>query len=180
MQDNRKKRQTALAHPTLNRSWTLADQDRACREGWAIFEASRGGITLLEIERNDVNDPPFENAPHFEFDEDARAHVYKQACKGSRFHRRALRIHQEGRRAWRIENGIENADDEDLEYSSSSWIEEVLVLLARDRYSPAERARCAQALATLHGIIKKHSKPKNEDWICAELEDYIHYELMDD
>lgn len=79
----------APAHPDFEDLWTNADQGRACSEGWAIFEAHG----YLEIERNDVNDPPYEDAPYHESDDAAIEHVRARAAQGSELHGRALVIH---------------------------------------------------------------------------------------
>jgi hypothetical protein len=83
-------REAVLVHPEFEDRWTLADADEADQEGWNIYEAQG----ILEIERNDVNDPPDEDAPHFEYDDDAVDHVRTGAQTGSALHMRALAIHE--------------------------------------------------------------------------------------
>lgn len=75
--------------------WTAADDDAAAAEGWGIFEADGRGV--LEIERIDCNDPPHEDAPTFEYDDDAIEHVRIRALQGSELHARALAIHRKYR-----------------------------------------------------------------------------------
>lgn len=76
-------------HPDFPDDWAPKDEDIAGREGWAMVE-SRGG---LEIQRCDVNDLPYQNAPHFKYDDDAQEHVRQRAMQGSDLHQRALAIH---------------------------------------------------------------------------------------
>ena len=83
-------REAVLVHPEFEDRWTLADADEADQEGWNIYEAKG----ILEIERNDVNDPPNEDAPHFEYDDHAVDHVRAGAQTGSALHVRALAIHE--------------------------------------------------------------------------------------
>lgn len=91
--------------------WTDQDADRADAEGWNLYEY-RGG---LEIQRNDENDPPHEDAPRFEDDEHALKWVRSQAQRGSEMHSRALAIHQ--KYAAQIAEQIERARGE-LEHAA--------------------------------------------------------------
>lgn len=59
--------------------WTMRENNRALREGWAIFESNEG----LRLERDDED-------PKFGGDGAAWRHVRKHARKGSTLHRRAL------------------------------------------------------------------------------------------
>ena len=79
-----------LAHPDFPDEWTLADCDAACAEGWSIYKAHGA----LEIERNDVNDPPHENAPEWDSDDAAIEFIKAKASEGSERHQRALAIHE--------------------------------------------------------------------------------------
>lgn len=87
-----------LAHPEFpDDQWSVFDQNRACAEGWAIYEAVRDEETVLEIEKNDVNDPPHEDAPTYGSDVAAVRNVAKKARAGSWRHQRALAIHRKYR-----------------------------------------------------------------------------------
>lgn len=94
----RVRKDNQLAHPEFpDAQWSVFDQHRACAEGWAIFEAVRDEGTVLEIEKNDTNDPPYEDAPTYSSDEAAVRHVAKKARAGSRRHQRAMAIHRKHR-----------------------------------------------------------------------------------
>jgi len=83
--------ETALLHPHFPEDrWTIADAHAADAEGWNIFEAHG----YLEIERNDVNHPPYQDAPHWNSDDDAIDFVKAKAAEGSERHQRALAIHE--------------------------------------------------------------------------------------
>ncbi len=165
------------AHPGLDDRWTVRDQARACREGWAIYEAARYGITVLEIERNDVNDPPYEDAPQFKSDEEAIAHVRRRAREGSRLHRRALELHRRWRRRWRVQ--FSQSDDEDGP-AEQGWFDPVFALLASDACSSEVRARCAEAFETILDAARMLAKTDQDRESCGMLEDYIVNELGDD
>jgi len=94
----RVRKEIQLAHPDFpHDQWSVFDQHRACAEGWAIYEAVREEATVLEIEKNDINDPPHEGAPTHSSDEAAVRHVAKTARAGSRRHQRAMAIHRKHR-----------------------------------------------------------------------------------
>lgn len=69
----------------LAERWTNRYSGKACEEGWGIF--SRGGeFGPFEIERDD-------EMGVFEFDDDALAHVVREAERGSQWHYEALVVH---------------------------------------------------------------------------------------
>lgn len=79
----------SLAHPDFpDDIFSTSDQEGACAEGWAIFEAHG----YLEIEKDD--NPESDDVPEFESDDAAIAHVEARAAAGSTLHHRALVIHR--------------------------------------------------------------------------------------
>lgn len=92
MTKNTKQKQANVFAPEYPDQWTATDADAANAEGWDIFEVDGRGV--LEIERNDCNDPPHENAPTWESDDAAIEHVRVRALQGSELHARALAIHR--------------------------------------------------------------------------------------
>lgn len=60
--------------------WTRADQARALKEGWALFNMD---TTSPSIQKDD-------EAGKFSSDWDARLHVIRRGAQGSEFHRKAL------------------------------------------------------------------------------------------
>lgn len=62
------------------------DEDRACAEGWGLFDTTDGyGAPRYEIHRED-------ESPTFGDDLEARAFVLNSAMDGSQFHRDALAV----------------------------------------------------------------------------------------
>jgi hypothetical protein len=92
MTKRKTKTEPNLFAPEYPDQWTAADANAADAEGWNIYEAT--GYGVLEIERNQCNDPPHEDAPTYEYDDDATEHVRIRAAHGSELHARALAIHR--------------------------------------------------------------------------------------
>ena len=156
------------------------EEDRANSEGWNILQAPWEGIEVYEIECNDTNAPPHENAQEFESDWAAIAYVAQQARRGSAFHRKALRIHRNWRRFWRAI--ASEPDFEGLEAPpgpTNEWFDFILTLLASAECSEAQRRKCAAAFETIRKVASKLARTELDKEACEMLNEYLIGELAD-
>lgn len=165
---------------SLEFTWSRKEEDRADSEGWNIFHASRDGIEVYEIERNDTNDPPHEKAPYFQWDEDAVAHVAREARRGSAFHRKALRVHRAWRRFWRRDAAMPDSGAQSAPPGlAAEWLDPILVLLASDECSEVQRKKCAAAFESIRQVVGKLARTDAEKRACEMLREYLMSELGD-
>jgi len=70
-------------------AWSDADQERACRAGWGVFNFDTSGGRLRELSRPEIQ--RIDDAGVFASDEEAVEHVRKQAARSATA-RRALKV----------------------------------------------------------------------------------------
>ncbi len=142
-------------------TWTDKDAKRAAKEGWAIFEAHHVtcSTSVFEIERIDSPEDP--EVKVFRSDTQAIQHIIRKAAAGSSLHLRALKIHREGLRSWRMmvaqSTAVGYTKPKDYFGPTDYWLGIILLLLASDAVSEQDIRKCAKAFTVIQSVVEKHA-----------------------
>lgn len=74
---------------------TVFDNTQAYREGWGLFYTDRNTFRILVLDDPQSIHESYPKKAVFRFDEDAIDFVKYAASQGSRYHKKALKLHKE-------------------------------------------------------------------------------------